>query len=70
MRVTEMERFNGHLYFYCIDNKINFLAVPVDLNKMPPIIAEGQSYTKLPKKLWDKTKQIERCEGTMLYEGC
>ena len=26
---------------------------------MPPIITKGQSYTELPKELWDRTEQIE-----------
>jgi hypothetical protein len=36
-----MERFNSHLYFYYVDNRINPLAVAVDLSRVPPIIAEG-----------------------------
>ena len=56
MRTAEIERFNSRLYFYCVKNGINPLTVAVDLSRVPPIVAEGQSYIKLPKKLWDKTK--------------
>jgi len=56
MHATEMEHFNSCLYFYCVDNGINSSTVAVDLSKMPPIIAKGQSYAELLEKLWDKTK--------------
>ena len=36
-----MERFNSRLYFYYINNRINPLAIIVDLSRMPPIITEG-----------------------------
>jgi len=51
MRAAEIKRFNSHLYFYCINNRINLLTITVDLNRVPFIIKEGQSYIKLPKKL-------------------
>ena len=69
IRATEMERFNGRLYFYCVNNGINPSAVPVDLSKVPFIITEGQSHTKLPKKLWDRTEQMEGYERAMLSKG-
>jgi len=59
MRATEMEHFNSCLYFYCIDNGINPLTVAVDLSRVSSIVIEGQSYTELPKELWDRTEQIE-----------
>jgi hypothetical protein len=59
MRVTKKKRFNSRLYFYYIDNRINPLTVAVDLSRVPPIVIEGQSYTELPKELWDRTKYIE-----------
>ena len=65
-----MERFNSRLYFYYVNNGINPSTVPVDLNKIPPIIAKGQNHTKLPKELWDKTKQMKKCERTILYKSC
>ena len=37
---TEIKRFNSCLYFYYINNGINPLTVAVNLNKVPPIIAE------------------------------
>ena len=58
MRATKIERFNSRLYFYYINNRINPLTVAVDLNRVPPVIIEGQSYTKLPKELQDRTEQI------------
>ena len=39
--ITKKKRFNSRLYFYCIDNGIDPLAVAVDLSRVPPIIAEG-----------------------------
>ena len=51
MRTTEKKRFNSCLYFYCINNRINPLAVAVDLSRVPPIVVEGQSYMELPKEL-------------------
>jgi len=65
MRATEIKRFNSRLYFYCINNKINPLTVVVNLSKVPLVIIKGQSYTKLFKELWDKTKQIEGRERAM-----
>jgi len=56
MRVTEIERFNSRLYFYYANNRINPLTVTVDLSRVPLIVVEGQSYTELPKELWDRTK--------------
>ena len=56
MRAAKMERFNSRLYFYCVNNRINPLTVAVDLSRVPPIIAEEQSYIELPKELWDRTK--------------
>jgi len=54
--VTEIEYFNSCLYFYYINNRIDTLAVIVDLSWVPPIIKEEQSYIELPKELWDRTK--------------
>ena len=51
MHITEMERFNSHLYFYCVNNGINPLTIAVDLSRVPPIIIEGQSHAKLPEEL-------------------
>ena len=56
MRTTKIKCFNSRLYFYCINNGINPLAVVVNLSRVPPVIVEGQSYIKLPKELWDRTK--------------
>jgi len=56
MRTAKIERFNSYLYFYCVDNRINPLTVVVDPSRVPPVVAEGQSYTELPKELWDRTK--------------
>ena len=56
MRATKKKRFNSRLYFYYVNNRINPLAVAVDLSRVPPIIVEGQSYIELPKELWDRTK--------------
>ena len=49
--VTEIKCFNNCLYFYYVDNGINFLTVAVDLSRVPPIIVEGQSHAKLSKEL-------------------
>ena len=38
---TEKKRFNSHLYFYYINNRIDPLAVAVDLSRVPPVIIEG-----------------------------
>jgi len=38
---TKMERFNSRSYFYCINNRINPLAITVDLSRVPPVIVEG-----------------------------
>ena len=46
-----MERFNSRSYFYCINNRINPLTVTVNLSKLLPIIAEGQSHAELLEKL-------------------
>jgi len=51
MRAAEIKHFNSRLYFYYINNGINPLTVIVDLNKIPFIVKEGQSYIELPKKL-------------------
>jgi len=51
MCITEIKHFNNYLYFYCINNKINFLIIVVNLNKTPFIVVERQNYIKLPKKL-------------------
>ena len=51
MRVTEMECFNSHSYFYCVDNRINPLTVTIDLSKLPLVVVEGQSHIELPKEL-------------------
>jgi len=56
MRAAEIKRFNSYLYFYCIDYGINLLIIIVNLNKIPFIIKEGQSYTELFKELWDRTE--------------
>jgi len=56
MYATKMERFNSRSYFYYINNRINPLAVMVDLSRVPLVIIKGQSYTELPKELWDRTK--------------
>jgi len=69
MRVTEMEHFNSHLYFYCINNRINPLTIVVDLSRVPPIIIEGQSHAELPKELWDRTKQTEGRERAILSKS-
>jgi len=39
--MTEIERFNSCLYFYYINNRIDPLAIIIDLNQVPPIIKEG-----------------------------
>ena len=48
---TKKKHFNSRLYFYCVDNGINPLAVAVDLSRVPPIIIKGQSYTELLEEL-------------------
>ena len=65
-----MERFNSCLYFYYINNRINPLTVAVDLSRVPPIVAEGQSHAELPEELWDRTEQMERCERVILFKSC
>jgi len=65
-----MERFNSRLYFYCVDNRINPLTIAVDLSKVSPVIAEGQSYIELPKELWDRTEQMEGRERAISSESC
>jgi len=32
---------------------------------VPPVIIKGQSHAKLPKELWDRTKQMEERKRTM-----
>ena len=49
--ITEMDRFNSHLYFYYINNKIDPLTVLIDLSRVPFIIKEGWSHAELPKEL-------------------
>ena len=66
---TKKKHFNSHLYFYYINNRINPLIVVVDLSRVHPIIIEGQSYTELPKELWDRTKYMERRERAILSES-
>ena len=56
IHVTKIERFNSRLYFYYINNRINPLAVVVDLSRVPPVIIKGQSHAELPKELWDRTE--------------
>jgi len=51
IRTAEIKRFNSYLYFYCINNKINFLTIIVDLNRVFFIIKKRQSYMELFKKL-------------------
>jgi len=48
---AKIERFNSRLYFYCVNNGIDPLTVAVDLSRVPPVIAEGQSHVELPKEL-------------------
>ena len=40
MRAAEIKYFNNYLYFYYINNKINFLTVTVDLNRVFSVIKE------------------------------
>jgi hypothetical protein len=65
IRATEKKRFDSRLYFYCVDNRINPLTITVDPSRVPPIVAEGQSHTELPKELWDRTKHMEGRERAM-----
>jgi len=51
MRATEIKRFNSRSYFYYVNNGIDPLTIAVDLSKVPPVVAEGQSYIELPKEL-------------------
>ena len=67
--ITKIERFNSRLYFYCVNHGINPITIIVELSVMPPIIAEGQSYIKLPKELQDRTKQMEECERAILSKS-
>ena len=69
MRVTKMERFNSRFYFYYVNSRINPLTVTVDLSRLLLVVIEGQSYTELPKELWDKTKHIERRERAILSKS-
>ena len=65
IRTTKIERFNSRSYFYYVDSGINPSTVTVDLSRLPPVVAEGQSYAELPKELWDRTKHMEGCERAM-----
>jgi len=65
-----MERFNSRLYFYCVNHGINPSTIAVDLSIMPPVIAEGRSYIKLPKELWDRTEQVEGRKRAILSKSC
>jgi len=67
MCAIKIERFDSRLYFYCVNNEIDPLTVAVDLSRVPPVVIKGQSYTKLPEELWDRTKQMEECERTMTF---
>ena len=49
--VMEIDHFNSHLYFYCINNGINPLTISVNLSRVPLIAEKGRSYAKLPKEL-------------------
>jgi len=46
MRAIEIKRFNNYLYFYYVNNKINLLIIAVNLNRVPFVIIEGQSYLR------------------------
>ena len=39
--ITEMDRFNNYLYFYCVNNRINPLTILVNLNRVPLITKKG-----------------------------
>jgi hypothetical protein len=41
IRATKKKRFNSRLYFYYVNNRINPLAIAVDLSRVPPIVIEG-----------------------------
>jgi len=41
IRVTKIECFNSCFYFYYINNRIDPLAIIVDLSRVPPVIIEG-----------------------------
>ena len=69
MCATKIEHFNSRSYFYCINNRINSLAITVDLSKVPLVIAEGQSYIELPKELQNRTKQIEGRKRAILSKS-
>jgi len=69
MCATKIGHFNSRLYFYCVNNRIDPLTITVDLSRVPLIIIEGQSYIKLPKELWDRTKQVEGCERAILSKS-
>ena len=69
MRITKIECFNSRLYFYCVDYGINPLIIAVDPSIVPPVIVEGQSYTELPKELWDRTKQVEGRKRAILSKS-
>ena len=70
IRATEKKRFNSRLYFYCVDNGIDSLAVAVDLSRVPLVVVEGQSHTELPKELWDRIEHTDRRERAMSSESC
>ena len=68
--IIKIDCFNSCLYFYYINNGIDLLTVIVDLSRVPSIIKKEQSYIKLPKELWDRTKQFKRCKRAILLESC
>jgi len=41
IHTTKIERFNSHLYFYCINRGINPLTIVVELSIVPPVVAKG-----------------------------
>jgi len=51
IHATKIERFNSYSYFYYINNRINPLAIIIDLSRVPLVITKEQSYIKLPKEL-------------------
>ena len=69
IRATKIKRFDSRSYFYYINSGINPLTITVDLSRLPLVVIEEQSYTELPKELWDRTKYIERRERAMLSKS-
>jgi len=69
IHATKIERFDSHLYFYCVNNRIDPLTITVDLSRVPPVVVEGQSYVELPKELWDRTEQMEGRERAILSKS-